>query len=359
MFGADTTLSGEVRFWYRGETSPPVDDVLSLLQASPTATHVFDGNSLKGDYAPLVNGVGGALAALQRLQLPMQADTAAARQQQFLFSLLGLTSDIRERVNLLKQLGRFVFRRSETKQDRQRRLKIAIADPGDQDAIAQVKELMAIWRPEPKSFLDALLQRPADAARMLTRRLTTEGVAALQVINHDLPTLSADEKHLFVRAGAVAYQQQGSIHLLGGIGDFLRPIDGGQTGHGLCALQLLLAHGLAQALLLDTTELDAVAANVVASTFEHCLGGNALLMAVESFFVDWESRHMQTPLDPADDEEPIEAWQECLVEHDELRPEAFVQRSTQEQQEILKEMFGDEWTDDDDAEMANTTAAAA
>jgi len=48
-----------------------------------------------------------------------------------------------------------------------------------------------------------------------------------------------------------------------------------------------------------------------------------------------------------------------LVEHDELRPEAFVQRSTQEQQDILKEMFGDEWTDDDDAEMANTTAAAA
>ncbi|MBT4099453.1 MAG: hypothetical protein HOM68_27060 [Gemmatimonadetes bacterium] len=359
MSDSDATLSDEVRFWYRGKTSPPVNDVLSLVQASPTATHVFDGSSLKGDYAPLVNGVGEALAALQRLQLPMQADTAAARQQQFLFSLLGLTTDIRERVDLLKQLGRFVFRRSETKQDRQRRLKMAVADCGDQDASAQVKELMTIWRPEPKSFLDALLQRPADAARMLTRRLTTEGAGALQVINHDLTTLSADEKRLFVSTGVVAYQQQGSIHLLGEIGDFLRPIDGGQSGHGLSALQLLLAHGLTQAMLLDSTELDAMAASVVASTFEHCLGGNALLMAVESFFVEWESRHMQAPLDPSDEEDPIEAWQECLVEHDELRPEAFVQRSTQEQQQILREMFGDEWTDDDDAEIADKAAAAA
>ncbi len=359
MFDSDSVQDSDVRFWYRGKTSPQVEDVLSMINTSPTSTTVFDGDTVQGDYATLVSGITDALAALQRLQLPMQADTTQSRQQQFLFSLLGMTSEARERVDLLKQLGSFIFRRSETKQDRQRRLRVAVADLGDLDLPAQVKELMAIWRPHPKSFLDALLQRPADAGRMLTRRLTARGAAALKIVCHDLDCLSADQQQAFVRNGVVACFHQGSIHLLGGVGEFLRPIDGGQVGHGLSALQLLLAHELVEDLLKDSTDLDSTASHVVASTFERCLGGSALLMAVESFFVEWESRHVDNVVDLSEEEDPLEAWQECLVTHDELRPEAFVQRSTSEQQQILKEMFGDEWTEDDATEMAVDAAAAA
>tara|TARA_Y100000758_G_scaffold179015_1_gene127285 strand:+ start:217 stop:570 length:354 start_codon:yes stop_codon:yes gene_type:complete len=73
-----------------------------------------------------------------------------------------------------------------------------------------------------------------------------------------------------------------------------------------------------------------------------------------------ESNHAERRTDAIDDDEdPMDAWQDCLVEHDELRPEAYVQRSTKEQQQILKEMFGDEWTEEDDAQIVEASAAAA
>ena len=56
---------------------------------------------------------------------------------------------------------------------------------------------------------------------------------------------------------------------------------------------------------------------------------------------------------------PIEAWQDCMVYHDELRPEAFVQHSMSEQRKILREMFGEDWTAEDDAELVPVSVAAA
>ncbi|MBU08134.1 MAG: hypothetical protein CME13_09200 [Gemmatimonadetes bacterium] len=61
----------------------------------------------------------------------MHANTAAERQQEFFFSLLALTKDTSERVALLKQMGTFSFRRSQTKRGRQRRLRVAVADPDE------------------------------------------------------------------------------------------------------------------------------------------------------------------------------------------------------------------------------------
>ena len=63
--------------------------------------------------------------------VPDKIETGRERQQEFLFSLLALTKDASERVALLKQMGTFSFRRSQTKRDRQRRLRVAVADPDE------------------------------------------------------------------------------------------------------------------------------------------------------------------------------------------------------------------------------------
>jgi len=234
---------------------------------------------------------------------------------------------------------------------------MAVADPDEGILSDQVTELMAICRPEPRSFLDALLQRPAEAARVVARRLNESGPGALTINLHDLDVLTAEQRQTFIRVGAVACLEADAIGLLGGIGEYLRPITG---EHGLSALQLLLTREVVEVLLVDAGNLDAAAAHVIATTFEHCLGGNALDMAVESFFAEWESNHAERRTDAIDeDEDPMDAWQDCLVEHDELRPEACVQRSTKEQQQILKEMFGDEWTEEEDAQIVEASATAA
>lgn len=55
---------------------------------------------------------------------------------------------------------------------------------------------------------------------------------------------------------------------------------------------------------------------------------------------------------PTETETPdSDSWMECIISHDDLRPEAFVQHTFAEQQAILKEMFGDDWTDEDAADL--------
>jgi len=166
----------------------------------------------------------------------------------------------------------------------------------------------------------------------VARRLNESGPRALTINLHDLDVLTAEQRQTFIRVGAVACLETDAIGLLGGIGEYLRPITG---EHGLSALQLLLTREVVEVLLVDAGNLDAAAA-------------------------EWESNHAERRTDAIDDDEdPMDAWQDCLVEHDELRPEAYVQRSTKEQQQILKEMFGDEWTEEDDAQIVEASAAAA
>jgi hypothetical protein len=40
---------------------------------------------------------------------------------------------------------------------------------------------------------------------------------------------------------------------------------------------------------------------------------------------------------------------DCIITHNDLRPEAFLERTHTEQREILREMFGDDWNEEDEA----------
>mgnify|MGYP003572989696 CR=1 FL=1 len=349
---------GEARFWYGGRTQPSSEDLEAVVRAGamPEPLYTTSGGS-RGEYADIMDEVRNALLGLQRNTLAMAAQGLQGRRAQFLGALIACTETAKERVAVLKQLGRFRFPKSQDVAERQGRLKAAITQVEDDEQLAaQAGRLADIWRPTPESPLDGLLQRPCEMGRALLRRL--DGDEGLTILNHDLDGIGAEHRKTFIRSGAIAWQKDGVIHLLGGVGEHLRAWrdparqDGGA---GLSPLHVLLLHELTEAALEETTSLSALSAHIVATTFERCLTGLTLPLAAESFFVEWESRSaVVTPppaAGPEDDEDPGHFWAECIVDQDELRPEAYEQHTISEQQQILREMFGDDWSAEDDADI--------
>jgi hypothetical protein len=51
-------------------------------------------------------------------------------------------------------------------------------------------------------------------------------------------------------------------------------------------------------------------------------------------------------------------WMDCTISHDDLRPEAFELRTHAEQREIMREMFGYDWSDEDEVALDEELAAA-
>lgn len=153
------------------------------------------------------------------------------------------------------------------------------------------------------------------------------------------------------------------MHLLGGVDAALA------AGSGpLLPLHLLLLHETVVARV--EAELDEAAARVVAGTLVRCLAGETLWEAVEEFCAEWGSRLEEPPVAPAtsaaagdgeasssgDAAIDLEAWTDCIISEQDLRPEAFESRTWEEQRRILREMFGDSWTAEDERELAAEAA---
>lgn len=332
------------RFWYGGRTPP-----------SP-AQLARDGGADEADLDRLRE----AMAALQRNCLTLAADSVEARRGQFLGALLDLAASPAQRVQVLKQLGPFRFAKAESPEARKIRLAAALREVSHETSLAeQAGKLADLWRPAPQSFLAALLDHPSEVGRLLARRLGGRDGAPIAIVHDALDGLDGEGRRAFVRAGAVAFQRGGAIHLLGGIAQYLRSCAQARAA-ALPPLHLLLLHEVVEGLLQETTPLDGLAAHVVSTTLERCLGGRCLPLAVEAFLVEWESRAApaQVVAPPAPDEAAL-SWEDCLITHDQLRPEAFVQRTLAEQRQILREMFGDDWNDEDEAALEGMGRAAA
>ena len=48
MHDSNPTLNSEVRFWFRGKTSPTKADVMPLIESQPTMVPVYDGKRREG-----------------------------------------------------------------------------------------------------------------------------------------------------------------------------------------------------------------------------------------------------------------------------------------------------------------------
>ena len=141
---------------------------------------------------------------------------------------------------------------------------------------------------------------------------------------------------------------------------------------GFTIFETLILHELVEVILEETSpDLDRVSAHVIASTLERSIHGNTVTQAVDEFCIQWaktlrpvvapvEEIELQVELDaqmldqPLDDDasgdeaDDIPTWTEYLVTHEELRPEAYEMRTYAEQREILREMFGEDVTIEED-----------
>jgi hypothetical protein len=345
--------TNELRLWYSDETPPPADQVLEVVQSMEPATgYTCEGGQPTGHYAAMMKEIVEAMTSLQRNALPTAVRGFEGRIEQLLNSVLLFASTPKQRVEVLRELGMFRFRRAEPKEERQKKLAAAVRDVGEESTLPeQAAKLAAIWRPHPESFVDAMVNRPAEAARTLMRRAAGRDDASVTIIEHGSNGLEGEIRAAFLNTRAIAYQQDGAIHLLGGIGDYLKAYAVSDradlAGDGLQPLHLLLLHELVEGIV--QAEHSALTAHVVASTFERWLGGLSLKLAVEAFFADAVARTDSTVEESdAEEESPEEAWNDCIVEQDEIRPEAYEQKSLAEQRAILREMFGEDWSEEDD-----------
>lgn len=341
-----------------GDTAPP--PALTALLRSCQPCTLFDSTAPDGDYTVVLQEVEGSITALQRNALPLAAADIHARRVQFLTALLAVDGSAAQRVQVLGQLGEFRFRPSESAESRKRKLTAVVSDAAGDELHAQVDALMAIWRPESGSFADALLHRPTEAARLLGRRPMPS------LIDHPLDGLGTEGRHALVGAGVVAWHEEGAVHLVGGVADYLRTCaDPDSTApSGLTPLHLLLLHDAVTDQLRRSTQLDATARQLVAAAFVGCLSNLSLSLAAESFFVAWESR--QAPVADASTVAPAgdiavddEAWMDCIISHDDLRPEAYEERTLAEQRAILREMFGEDWSYEDEVALEGQALSAA
>ena len=192
-----------------------------------------------------------------------------------------------------------------------------------------------------------------------------------EVVAHRFEGANAETLQPFIDSRVAAYLQGHTIYLLGSVGEHLDSGAGGDESDEFNQLHVLLLHELVEGILQETA-LDAVAAHVVATTLVRCVGDAGLQAGVESYCLDLEKRTADGELMAIDadlearaeigtgesDDDVGQFWADCIVTHDELRSEAFEERSNNEQNRILKEMFGEDWNEGDEADVEQPELAS-
>jgi len=365
--------TGEVRFWYSGKTAPETE-LAGVAEAISVRNEIMfcqDGERRSGPYADVIEAIEKGMQALQRNAYPLVADSADLRMSQFASALMESTETQAQQVQVLTQLGAFRFRKADSAEDRKQKLSSALNDLASGEP-GCAEKLWQVWRPEPKSYLDSLISRPSDLGRIVARRMRLGRDNSLKVVAHRFASVDAGTLQPFIDSQAVAYHEAGerTIYLVGGVGEHLGGGSTEETGEEFTHLHILLLHELVEEILEETVP-DSLAAHVVATSVARCLGGTGLQAAVESYrlelkklAVDGDLMAIEAELEGEpgvneSDDEVGQFWADCIVTHDELRSEAFEQRSTDEQNLILRAMFGDDWNEEDEAAVEDTELASA
>ena len=366
--------NGEVRFWYSGQT-PPAMELAGDAEAISVHNEIMfslDGERRSGPYGEAVETIEKGMTGLQRNAYPLVADSAEARISQFANALVESTETRAQQVEVLKQLGAFRFRKADSEEDKEQKLSSALKDLAEADAESNsAGQLWQLWRPEQKSLLDSIISRPSDAGRTIVRWMKPANGNRFEVVAHRFEGANAETLQPFIDSRVAAYLQGHTIYLLGSVGEHLDSGAGGDESDEFNQLHVLLLHELVEGILQETA-LDAVAAHVVATTLVRCVGDAGLQAGVESYCLDLEKRTADGELMAIDadlearaeigtgesDDDVGQFWADCIVTHDELRSEAFEERSNNEQNRILKEMFGEDWNEGDEADVEQPELAS-
>ena len=364
--------TGEVRFWYNGKTAPSTE-LAGVAEAISVRNEIMfcqDGERRSGPYAEVIEAIEKGMQALQRNAFGLAADSTELRMSQFASVLVESTETRAQQVQVLKQLGAFRFRKADSAEDRKQKLSSALEDLASGDP-GCAEKLWQVWRPEQKSCLDSTISRPADLGRIIARRLKVGPDGSFKVVAHRFESVDPETLQPFIDSQAVAYHEAGerAIYLVGGVGEYLGGGATEETGEEFTHLHILLLHELVEEILEETVP-DSLAAHVVATTVARCLAGTGLQAAVESYClelkrlaVDGDLMAIEAELEGEpgvneSDDEVGQFWADCIVTHDELRSEAFEERSIDEQNSILRAMFGDDWSEEDEVAVEDTEFAS-
>ncbi len=289
-----------VRAWHGGKT-PPDEQLVQLVETADASAEVlYDGSVPGGDtgaYSGIVKGLYGKMDSLKRSPAEFRTWTEEDGMETFVEALLDIAPpDLRNRVQVLQQVGTFRFRSSDGPDEKKAKISAVFAAPQEEGDSrtqfrAQAKRLAGIWSATPDSLLDYLIARPAQVGRVMSDRLSPAKPNTLKLIGHPFTDVRSTVLQPLADARLLAYERSSEIHLLTAVQPVLANWDADTEGSGcrqITLLEALILHELAEVILDETTpDLPPLPAHIVATTFERFLKGTVLSVAVEDFFLSW------------------------------------------------------------------------
>ena len=356
-----------LRQWFGKVPAEP--DVLIAAESAESQARILyclDGGTERGDSVDVVAGLRSKLLGLQRNASNLKSHSPERSLQLLLMVLVDCVPSDIDRLSVLKDLGTFRVDPDLSSDERRARmleiLRVPEGGVGHEAYEKLARSLGEIWTPEQDEFLDAVINRPSALGKLLSQRLDPAGDTPLTIVGHPFDRLDDRTFEALLASNTAAYEKDGAIHMLAGLPPVLDSWDrdpligGGPEGFSL--LETFILHELIEIVLSETTQIEPLPCHIVATTFERCLRDRILGIAVEAFYLDWSSARSEGR-DGEEDVEEEEAtsradqdqfWWEVSVSHDEVSAEALEERTDEERERLLSEMF-----DEDDS--AETSAA--
>ena len=263
----------------------------------------------------------------------------------------------RDRLSALKDLGRFRLDPDLSPDERQAKILEVLQVPqggvGNEAYEKQARSLGEIWTPEQDELLDAVINRPSVLGELLSERLDPARDTPLLIVGHPFDRLDDHTFDALLASNTAAYEEDGTIHVLGGLPSFLDSWDSdprmGESPEAFSLFETLLVHELIEVVLSETTQIEPLPCHIVASTFERCLRDRILSMAVEAFYLDWSSaRSDARDAEEAPEQEEATAGlveeqfrEDVSIKHGEVSTEAYEERTDDERERLLTEMFAE------------------
>jgi len=318
-----------VRAWYGGR-EPAAAEVIDIAeQAEGTGRVLYDSVEGGGEYAEIVRNLYDEMDSLKRTPAEFRTWTPEDGLVTFLQVLLDFAPlDMRGRVSILQALGPFKFRSSDSPEQKKAKVAAIFADSeseGEFAAVlrAQAKRLADAWSPRPDSILDFIINHPAHVGRVLADRLSPSNEKGFRIIGHAFDGVRSTSLQGLADSKTVAYERDGDIHLVTDVRETLEGWDQDSMATGgierFSLLDALLLHELVELWVEENdSDIGALEAHIIASTFERYLKGTILSVAVEDFFLNWPqpSEEEMAERHRAEMEDQLSAWSASFDENE-------------------------------------------
>ncbi len=286
------------RAWYAGKNPPP-PELVSQVEEADESQLLYDqiNHDMEGEYVDIVKSVYNEMDTLKRNPSDFRTWTPEDGNETFLKVIFDFASpDLRERVQILQQLGNFKFRSMDGPDEKKAKIAAIFVESDEEDYATnlgnQAKRLGAIWTPKENSLLYFIIYQPAQVGRVLADRLNPTNETPFKLIGHPFADIHTSILKPLAETKTVAYSRDSEIHIVMDVREILEAWDQDSEVTGGCEqfnlLETLLLHEIVELLLSETDpNMPPLYAHIIASTFERYLKDTLLNVAVEDFFLTW------------------------------------------------------------------------